>query len=98
MAIVCCSPRKIIHCCSRLFEGRRLYRRYYFRLLLLLAAFVVYYEINVRITSSLNNYISNEIGRCTNSPEDDEDLYYLLRNTHEILNKYKLDPFLVYGR
>ena len=95
MAILCCPPRKLGYLFRRQ-EGRR--RRFCFRVFCIIAIFMIYYEINVSVTSSWNSFVSRQSGPCENSQEDKEDLLYLIRNTHEVLNKYKLDPFLIYGR
>ena len=88
MAMLCCPPRKLVYLFRRQ-EGRR--RRFCFRVFCMVAIFMIYYEINV-------SFVSRKSGECENSQEDKEDLLYLIRSTHEVLNKFKLDPFLIYGR
>ena len=91
-----CYPRRRLGYLFKRQEGRR--RRFCFRVFCMVAIFMIYYELNVSVTSSWNSFVSRQSGSCVNSREDEEDLLYLIRNTHEVLNKYKLDPFLIYGR
>ncbi|XP_065661062.1 uncharacterized protein RT0683 [Hydra vulgaris] len=63
-------------------------------LLLAILVSILYITFNIYVEGS---YGVRSKGRCKNSFDENKDLIYLITKTHEVLDKYKLDYFLMYG-
>ena len=62
---------------------------------LIAVIFIIYLVLNINIQVT---YLYRFVGRCINTEEEDQNLLYLIKSTHEVMDKLNIDHFLLYGR